>query len=96
MLSAADELCDPTDTKQTFVEELIRLPHCFLCYTPATGHSCIFVSTQVIDSLTHCCLPHCFLYCTTSYKSFIHSSLAHHIADSLPAQHLALGLLQHT
>ncbi|KAG1668374.1 hypothetical protein FOA52_004883 [Chlamydomonas sp. UWO 241] len=30
-----DELCDPVDTKQTFVEELVRLPSCFLCYTPA-------------------------------------------------------------
>lgn len=37
--NAADELCDPADTQQTFVEELIRLPRCFLCYTPATGHS---------------------------------------------------------
>ncbi|DBB07852.1 TPA: hypothetical protein ACH3X3_009255 [Trebouxia sp. C0006] len=31
-----DRLCDPADTEQTFVEELICLPHCFLCYTPAT------------------------------------------------------------
>mmetsp|Transcript_37645 Transcript_37645/g.111342 ORF Transcript_37645/g.111342 Transcript_37645/m.111342 type:complete len:770 (-) Transcript_37645:253-2562(-) len=30
-----DALCDPPDTKQTFVEELVRLPGCFLCYTPA-------------------------------------------------------------
>ena len=35
---AADELCDPEDTQQSFVEELIRLPCCFLCYTPATGY----------------------------------------------------------
>lgn len=33
----ADSLCDPADTGQTFVEELVHLPHCFLCYTPATG-----------------------------------------------------------
>ncbi|KAL3139709.1 hypothetical protein ABBQ38_004018 [Trebouxia sp. C0009 RCD-2024] len=31
-----DALCDPANTEQTFVEELIRLPGCFLCYTPAT------------------------------------------------------------
>lgn len=30
-----DALCDPLDTKQTFTEELHRLPGCFLCYTPA-------------------------------------------------------------
>lgn len=29
-----DPLCDPLDTDQTFVEELVRLPRCFLCYTP--------------------------------------------------------------
>lgn len=32
-----DELCDPLDTAQTFVEELVRLPTCFLCYTPVVG-----------------------------------------------------------
>ncbi|GLC45522.1 hypothetical protein PLESTM_001745500 [Pleodorina starrii] len=30
-----DPVCDPWDTKQTFVEQLVRLPGCFLCYTPA-------------------------------------------------------------
>lgn len=30
-----DAICDPVDTKQSFTEELVRLPHCFLCYTPA-------------------------------------------------------------
>ena len=30
-----DMVCDPLDTSQTFVEELVRLPGCFLCYTPA-------------------------------------------------------------
>lgn len=30
-----DAVCDPEDTKQTFTEELIRLPGCFLCYTPS-------------------------------------------------------------
>jgi len=30
-----DEKCDPLDTQQTHVEELVRLPGCFLCYTPA-------------------------------------------------------------
>ena len=30
-----DAICDPVDTKQTFTEQLIRLPGCFLCYTPA-------------------------------------------------------------
>ncbi|GIL54278.1 hypothetical protein Vafri_9837 [Volvox africanus] len=30
-----DDVCDPWDTKQTFVEELVRLPGCFLCYSPA-------------------------------------------------------------
>ncbi|KAK9810285.1 hypothetical protein WJX72_008008 [[Myrmecia] bisecta] len=29
-----DVVCDPLDTCQTFTEELIRLPGCFLCYTP--------------------------------------------------------------
>lgn len=37
LLLPADALCDPLDTKQTFVEELVRMPNCFLCYTPATG-----------------------------------------------------------
>lgn len=30
-----DRTADPIDTEQTYVEELIRLPGCFLCYTPA-------------------------------------------------------------
>lgn len=31
-----DEMCDPLDTKQTFTEQLIRIPapYSFLCYTP--------------------------------------------------------------
>lgn len=32
-----DALCDPLSTSQTFVEELVRLPGCFLCYTPAAS-----------------------------------------------------------
>ena len=32
-----DELCDPLDTAQTFVEELVRLRSCFLCYTPVAS-----------------------------------------------------------
>ncbi|XVF76159.1 hypothetical protein PTKIN_Ptkin13bG0243800 [Pterospermum kingtungense] len=31
-----DSLTDPPDTKQKHVEELVRLPECFLCYTPST------------------------------------------------------------
>ena len=31
-----DAVADPLDTRQGFVEELVRLPGCFLCYTPAT------------------------------------------------------------
>lgn len=30
-----DARCDPADTRQRFVERLVRLPGCFLCYTPA-------------------------------------------------------------
>lgn len=30
-----DAVCDPVDTQQTFTERLVRLPGCFLCYTPA-------------------------------------------------------------
>ncbi|XP_020261084.1 probable UDP-N-acetylglucosamine--peptide N-acetylglucosaminyltransferase SPINDLY [Asparagus officinalis] len=30
-----DALADPLDTKQKHVEELVRLPKCFLCYTPS-------------------------------------------------------------
>lgn len=30
-----DSLADPPDTKQKHVEELVRLPECFLCYTPS-------------------------------------------------------------
>ncbi|XP_059646637.1 probable UDP-N-acetylglucosamine--peptide N-acetylglucosaminyltransferase SPINDLY [Cornus florida] len=30
-----DELADPQDTRQKNVEELVRLPECFLCYTPS-------------------------------------------------------------
>lgn len=29
-----DSTCDPLDTTQPFTEELLRLPECFLCYTP--------------------------------------------------------------
>lgn len=29
-----DNICDPESTKQTFTERLVRLPGCFLCYTP--------------------------------------------------------------
>ena len=29
-----DAACDPEDTKQTFAETSVRLPGCFLCYTP--------------------------------------------------------------
>lgn len=32
-----DAVADPVDTAQTFTEELLRLPGCFLCYTPAQG-----------------------------------------------------------
>ncbi|XVE75927.1 hypothetical protein DITRI_Ditri12bG0130900 [Diplodiscus trichospermus] len=30
-----DSLADPPNTKQKHVEELVRLPECFLCYTPS-------------------------------------------------------------
>ncbi|XP_076926400.1 putative UDP-N-acetylglucosamine--peptide N-acetylglucosaminyltransferase SPINDLY [Bidens hawaiensis] len=30
-----DALADPPDTKQKHVEDLVRLPDCFLCYTPS-------------------------------------------------------------
>ncbi|KAK8473623.1 hypothetical protein PHAVU_001G192300 [Phaseolus vulgaris] len=30
-----DSLADPPETKQKHVEELVRLPECFLCYTPS-------------------------------------------------------------
>ncbi|KAL8191684.1 hypothetical protein R6Q57_028415 [Mikania cordata] len=30
-----DALADPPDTKQKHVEDLVRLPNCFLCYTPS-------------------------------------------------------------
>jgi len=30
-----DSLADPSDTGQKHVEELVRLPGCFLCYTPS-------------------------------------------------------------
>ncbi|KAF5804375.1 putative protein O-GlcNAc transferase [Helianthus annuus] len=30
-----DALADPRDTKQKHVEDLVRLPDCFLCYTPS-------------------------------------------------------------
>lgn len=29
-----DDAADPQDSTQTYVEELVRLPGCFLCYTP--------------------------------------------------------------
>eukprot|EP00931_Biecheleriopsis_adriatica_P019739 TRINITY_DN13377_c0_g1_i1.p1 TRINITY_DN13377_c0_g1~~TRINITY_DN13377_c0_g1_i1.p1 ORF type:complete len:933 (-),score=143.86 TRINITY_DN13377_c0_g1_i1:137-2875(-) len=29
-----DEIVDPLDSPQTFSEELVRIPGCFLCYTP--------------------------------------------------------------
>ncbi|KAF9598632.1 hypothetical protein IFM89_028301 [Coptis chinensis] len=31
-----DSLVDPPDTRQRHVEELVRLPECFLCYTPSS------------------------------------------------------------
>lgn len=30
-----DAICDPQNTIQTFTEKLVRLPDCFLCYTPS-------------------------------------------------------------
>jgi protein O-GlcNAc transferase len=30
-----DALVDPQNTRQEFTEQLVRLPKCFLCYTPA-------------------------------------------------------------
>ncbi|XVE61445.1 hypothetical protein DITRI_Ditri06bG0040600 [Diplodiscus trichospermus] len=30
-----DSFADPADTKQKHIEELVRLPECFLCYTPS-------------------------------------------------------------
>lgn len=30
-----DEIVDPLDTQQPFSEELLRIPGCFLCYTPS-------------------------------------------------------------
>jgi hypothetical protein len=32
--SITDAVSDPEDTTQTYVEELLRMPGCFLCYTP--------------------------------------------------------------
>ena len=32
-----DAEADPVDTQQTFTEQLLRMPGCFLCYTPAQG-----------------------------------------------------------
>eukprot|EP00892_Ulva_mutabilis_P003757 jgi/Ulvmu1/1753/UM117_0030.1 len=32
-----DAVSDPPDTAQTYVETLLRLPGCFLCYTPMRG-----------------------------------------------------------
>lgn len=29
-----DSTCDPENTRQLFSEQLVRLPNCFLCYTP--------------------------------------------------------------
>ncbi|KAF8397927.1 hypothetical protein HHK36_016853 [Tetracentron sinense] len=31
----SDSLADPPDTSQKHIEELVRLPECFLCYTPS-------------------------------------------------------------
>eukprot|EP01117_Protostelium_nocturnum_P012041 TRINITY_DN4408_c0_g1_i1.p1 TRINITY_DN4408_c0_g1~~TRINITY_DN4408_c0_g1_i1.p1 ORF type:complete len:672 (-),score=57.26 TRINITY_DN4408_c0_g1_i1:1284-3053(-) len=31
-----DEYCDPINTEQKFSEKLVRLPQCFLCYTPGS------------------------------------------------------------
>lgn len=35
-----DAVADPEGTQQTFTEQLLRLPGCFLCYTPAQGEHC--------------------------------------------------------
>ena len=35
-----DGVADPEDTQQSFTEQLLRLPGCFLCYTPAQGDHC--------------------------------------------------------
>merc|ERR550525_1289891 len=34
--SITDAVADPPDTMQRYTEELVRLPGCFLCYTPPT------------------------------------------------------------
>lgn len=42
-----DAVADPLDTQQTFTEQLLRLPGCFLCYTPAPGRP---MPSQILPS----------------------------------------------
>ena len=37
LCSITDAISDPPNTEQTYVEELLRLPGCFLCYSPMQG-----------------------------------------------------------
>jgi predicted O-linked N-acetylglucosamine transferase (SPINDLY family) len=45
-----DEHADPVELNQKFTEKLVRLPGCFLCYTPAPTHP---TSTAVTPFLTN-------------------------------------------
>ncbi len=49
-----DAVVDPEDTQQTFTEQLLRLPGCFLCYTPAQGGSLLLTVAIPILQLSAC------------------------------------------
>jgi len=43
-----DAVCDPLNTKQQYVEKLVRMPKCFLCYTPS-----LHIPEPVLPCLTN-------------------------------------------
>jgi predicted O-linked N-acetylglucosamine transferase (SPINDLY family) len=46
----SDAVADPVDSTQTYTETLVRLPRCFLCYTPPQGVSEVSVAPATVSN----------------------------------------------
>ena len=47
-----DSIVDPEDTKQQFTEKLIRIPNCFLCYTPPPDYLDVCISLFISNYIS--------------------------------------------